>query len=103
MKIIIQTPDIKARETLLNFVTEKVEKLGTLSDQLLEARVTLRLDKSDTRENKICVIKGVIPGNDLFVEKQATSFEEATLKSVETMKRQISDWKAKKSAQTEAQ
>lgn len=95
MKTIIQTPDFKADEKLLTFVNEKLEKLERFSDRILESRVTLKLDKSDDRENKICEIKLVIPGNDLFVTKQAKSFEEATADAVDALKHQIASWKEK--------
>lgn len=93
MKVIIQTPDVNAKQSLLDFVDEKVQKLGQFSERVIDARVTLRTDKSDNRENKICEIRVGIPGNDLFVSKQAASFEEATLDAVDAMKRQINDWK----------
>ena len=66
MKIDIQTPGIKARQELLDLITEKVSKLEHLSDRILEARVLLKTEKSDIRDNKICEIRLVIPGNDLF-------------------------------------
>lgn len=95
MKIVIQTPNVAAGDNLLAFVREKVSKLEGISDRLLETRVFLKVNKSDIRENKVCEIRGVIPGNDLFAERQAASFEEATLKAVEALKRQITDWKKK--------
>lgn len=95
MKVIIQSPDVKAQESLLEFVNKKMEKLDRLSDRLQEARVVLKTDKSDTRENKICEIRMIIPGNDLFTEKQAATFEEAVTKASEALKNQISEWKSK--------
>jgi putative sigma-54 modulation protein len=93
MKVLIQTPNVAAGKSLLDFVREKVEKLGDFSARLLEARVILKLSKSDIRENKICEIRGIISGNDLFVEKKATTFKEASMKAVDAMKRQITDLK----------
>ena len=93
MKIIIQTPDFKAQPELMDYVNEKVEKLGQFSDRILESRVLLKLDRSDTKDNKISEIKLVIPGNDLFASKQGKSFEEATAKAVEALRSQIEDWK----------
>lgn len=95
MKVIIQTPDVKVQESLLEFVDKKMAKLDTFSDRLQEARVILKTDKSDTRENKICEIKMVIPGNDLFTVKQAATFEEAVVKASEALKSQIAEWKSK--------
>ncbi len=94
MKIIIQTPDFKADQKLLDFVTEKVEKLGRFSDDILDANVTLRLDNSDTRENKVCEIRLGIPGNDLYASRQCKTFEEAASKTTDALRSQISSRKA---------
>jgi putative sigma-54 modulation protein len=93
MKINIQSPDFKADQKLIDFVIEKIEKLGKFSDQIHEANVTLKLDKSDSRENKICEIKLAIPGNDLFASKQCKTFEEAASKSSDALRSQIDSWK----------
>jgi putative sigma-54 modulation protein len=99
MRIFIQSPHVLAREQLLNFVKEKVGKLHDISDRLQEAKVLLKLNKSDVRENKICEIRGVISGNDLFAERQAATFEEATLMAVDAIRRQVTDWKDKQDPQ----
>jgi putative sigma-54 modulation protein len=93
MKINIQSPDFKADQKLLDLVTEKVEKLGKFSERILEANVTLKLDHSDTRENKICEIKLSIPGNDLFAGKQCKTFEEAAAKASDALRSQIESLK----------
>lgn len=93
MKINIQTPDFKADQKLLDFVTDKVEKLGKFSDAILDANITLKLDNSDTRENKICEIKLGIPGNDLFASRQCKTFEEAAAKTSDALRSQINTWK----------
>jgi putative sigma-54 modulation protein len=98
MRVIIQTPGVSAREPLLDFVKQKVGKLSDVSELLPEARVLLKTNKSDTRENKICEIRGFIYGSDVFSEKQAASFEEAVLKAVDAIKRQITDLKEKQIA-----
>ena len=93
MKITIQTPDFKARRELTDYVTENVLKLSVLADRSLEVRVVLKLDKSDSKDNKVCELKVVIPGNDLFAEKQSDKFEDAVLKCIEAVKPQIGRWK----------
>ena len=94
MKTIIHSPDFKADQTLLDFVNEKVTKLTRFSESIHDATVTLKLDKSDSRENKICEIKLGIPGNDLFASRQCKTFEEATAKAVDALRSQISTWKS---------
>ena len=93
MKITIQSPDFKADQKLIDFVNEKIEKLGKFSDRIHEANVTLKLDKSDPRDNKICEIRLGIPGNDLFASKQCKTFEEADAKTSDALKSQIDAWK----------
>jgi len=93
MKITIQAPDFKPRETLTSFVEDNVGKLALLSDRIIEGRVYLKLDKSDSRENKVCEIKLVIPGQDLFASKQSSSFEDAVMQAIEAVRPQVERWK----------
>lgn len=94
MKITIQTPGVKARKDLLELVDLKIQKLASMSDRLIEAKVCLKLNKSDTTENKVCEIIVMIPGGELFVRKDAQSFPEAVRKGYESIRRQINDWKS---------
>jgi putative sigma-54 modulation protein len=94
MKINIQSPDFKADQKLIDFVTEKVEKLAKFTDRIHEAYVTLKLDRSDTKENKVCEIKLAIPGNDLFAIKQSKTFEEAAAKTSDALRSQIESVKS---------
>jgi len=93
MKIIIQTPDFKADQKLIDLVNEKIEKLSRFSDQILESHVTMKLDKSDTNDNKIVDVRLAVPGHDLFASRQTKSFEESLAKVIEALKSQIETWK----------
>ena len=93
MKIIIQTPHLTVRQSLINFVRQKVGQLADLSNSLQEARVTLKLNRAEPKDAKTCQILGVIRGNDVFAEKKADSFDEAVIKAVENIKRQLTDRK----------
>ncbi|MFZ6013210.1 MAG: HPF/RaiA family ribosome-associated protein [Bacteroidota bacterium] len=93
MKVIIQTPGFNVRKKLTNSVKANVMKLSVFGDRIHEAHVVLKLDKSDTKDNKICELRLAIPGNDLFAEKQSSTFEDAASKCVEAIKHQISRWK----------
>jgi putative sigma-54 modulation protein len=95
MKIDIQSRDFTAKSDLLAFVTEKVEKLGRFSPDIISGEVCLAIDKSDTNDNKFCEIKLALPGNDLFASSQRKSFEEATAATVEALERQIEKHKTK--------
>lgn len=95
MNILVQAPDLNPRESLRDLVDEKVGKLEQFSDRIIEARVLLKLDSSATRENKVCEIKLVIPGNDLFAKRNAESFEEALSGVVEALRKQLISWRDK--------
>ncbi len=73
----------------------KLQRLEHINDRIIEAKVCLKLDKSSTRENKICEIQMVIPGNDLFVERKSHSFEIAATEAADTVKHQLVKWKEK--------
>jgi putative sigma-54 modulation protein len=89
MNINIQSLDFTARPELDSFVREKVTALSRLKGDIIRGDIALRLDKSDTDENKICEIRLSIPGNDLFAKRNAKSFEEATKMAISALEKQI--------------
>ena len=95
MKIHIQAINCTPRQDLLDLIEEKLNKLEHFSDQILESRVVLRVEKSETRENKVIEVKAMIKGNDLFVKKQCESFEEGIQKVYDVLQREVKDWKEK--------
>jgi putative sigma-54 modulation protein len=98
MKIHVQNVGLTPRQELLDLIDEKLSKLDRYSDRIQEARVTLRVDKAQDRNNKTIEVKLVIPGDDIFVKKTGESFEEALQKVSETLQREVKDWKEKQGA-----
>lgn len=95
MRVKIQSIHFDADQKLINFIENKVGKLNTYSNKIIDAEVFLRLDKSSSQENKIVEIKLLVPGNDLFAKRQCKTFEEATDQSVEALRRQLKKQKEK--------
>ncbi|MEP6750686.1 MAG: HPF/RaiA family ribosome-associated protein [Bacteroidota bacterium] len=95
MKMIIQTPHFTPTVALDNFVKEKVNGLSHLYDRIETANIILRLEKSGSGEDKVFEIRLGIPGNDLFIKKHSTSFEEATTQAVDALYEQIEKMKPK--------
>jgi putative sigma-54 modulation protein len=95
MKIKVQSIHFTADKKLLQFVEEKMDKLFQFYDSIIDTEVYLRLDKSETAENKIAEIKLNTPGKTLFAKEQSKTFEEATDVAVEAMLRQITKHKEK--------
>lgn len=95
MKIRVQSIHFTADVKLLDFIQKKADKLDQFYDQIIGGDVYLRLDNSENEENKITEIKLMIPGNDLFAKEQCKSFEEATDRAIESLRRQIDKHKEK--------
>ena len=95
MNIKIKTLGFTAKQKLTDFVNEKVKKFSYLYDKIISSEVCFSIDKSDTKENKLCDLRLVIPGNDLMASAQCKTFEEATAQAVEALERQIEKRKTK--------
>lgn len=91
----IQSLGFDATKTLQKLINHRLEKIGQMSDRILDAKVILKIDKSDVDENKVCEIRLVIPGNDLFAKKKAASFEQALDNVIHALEKQVHDWKSK--------
>lgn len=93
----IKTTNFDADSKLKDFVNNKVNKLDKYFDGIIRAEVTLNFDKSKKKftENKEAKIKIEIPGNDLFADKEATSFEEAVDCVVDALEKQIKKYKSR--------
>jgi putative sigma-54 modulation protein len=77
-------------------VNKKVSKLDTFFEGIINAEVTLKLDKPETINNKISELKISIPSNgNLFAKKQADTFEEATDLAIDAIRRQLDKFKEK--------
>lgn len=96
MKVVLNAVKFTPDEKLQNFVNDKVGKIERLLPEALQADVSLKVDKPETNNNKISEIRLVVRGKDLFVTKQADSFEEAVMLSIDALKTQIDKFKEKK-------
>ncbi len=95
MTINIQSLHFDADKKLIDFVNERVNKLNTYYDGLINSEIILRIDKSDNSENKIAEIKILGRGHEFFAKKQCATFEEATDLVCEALKSQIKKHKEK--------
>lgn len=95
MDININSIHFSADKKLKQLITTKVNKLTTFHDGLVNAEVNLKVDKSDTRENKIAEVKVFIKGVDLFAKKQSKTFEEAVDECLDAVRRQLLKHKEK--------
>jgi putative sigma-54 modulation protein len=84
-----------ADKKLVEFIHERVDKLASHFDKIIDGEVILKVENSNDAENKVAEIKLLIPGSDIFAKKQCKSFEEATDTAVEALRRQLKKHKEK--------
>lgn len=95
MNVKIQSIKFDADKKLIDFINNKLGKLQKFYDAIIGAEVFLKLENTQEEENKIVEVKLLIPGNDLFVQRQAKKFEEGIDDCVEVLKRQVTRHKEK--------
>ena len=93
MNTTINSVKFRADEKLEKFINDKVAKLDRMIDNATKCEVTLKVDKPESDNNKIAEIRIFVPGKDLFVTKQADTFEEAVADGIDSLKVQIEKYK----------
>jgi len=81
---------------LLDYIKKRANKLDTFYDRIIDGEVFMRVEKNDHNQNKSVELKVNIPGEQLFAQEQSRTFEAATDLAVESLKRQLKKYKAKK-------
>ena len=90
MNVQVQSIHFDADTKLISFIQDKLGKLTTFHDRIINAEVFLRLDKDTAkRENKVVEVRMGVPGRDLFSQRRSKSFEEAIDQAAEAIRRQM--------------
>ena len=95
MKVNIQSVHFDADKKLIAFIENKINKLQARFEEIVSCEVILKLDKSNSAENKIAEIKLHIKGTDLFAKKNSSNFEEAIEHALDALKHQLDKQKEK--------
>ena len=95
MNIKINSVHFKSDKKLDDFIREKLRKMPPLFDGIIGSEVILKLENTETRDNKLVEIRLIIPGYDLFAKKQSKTFEEAADQAIEALRKQLVKHKEK--------
>lgn len=95
MKVQVQSVNFKADRSLIEFVEKKINTLDKFHDKIVSSEVYLKVQQTSEKENKNIEAKINIPGNDIIVKRQAKTFEEGVLLTVDALKRQLRKSKEK--------
>lgn len=99
MEISIQSLHFDASKQLVEFINKKVAKLDQYVEKPVAAQVTLRVVKSEDRDNKEASLKVLLPEGELFASKQTDTFEESVALVVDAIIKQIGRYKEKKATE----
>ena len=89
MTIEIHSPNLQVSEKTIKAIEKKVLTLSHLGEKVSRAEVYMTEDPALPLENKVCKIKLTIYGDDLFVHKNADSFEKAAFSAIKVLKRSL--------------
>ena len=89
MNVVIHPVHFDASAKLVDFITNKLSKLETFFDRIIEAEVFLKMETKQNIKDKIVEVKLHVPGKTLFVAKTSKTFEESTDLAVHTIAGQL--------------
>ncbi len=95
MKLQMHSVHFDVDQKLTDFIQKRADKLETFYSGIIDGEVILKIGPDDRHENKTVEMKVNIPGDQLFAEKKAGSFEAATDEAVEALRRQLKKFKEK--------
>ena len=95
MELQIQSVHFDADVKLLEFIEKRIAKLETFFDRIVTVDVILRVEATDSTDNKFVEIKVSVPGSILIAKETAKSFEEATDEVADSLRRQLIKHKEK--------
>ncbi len=95
MRVYTESIQFKADSKLLDFIERKMQKVGNLFDQIIEARVVLKLENSGQVKDKIAEVHLSVPGDTLLVRETTKTFEASIDSAVDSLKRRLIKYKEK--------
>ncbi len=103
MNVQIQTVHFDADTKLTDRISQKMEKLRTFHDRIVDAEVYLILDNvAHTLKDKIAEIKVRVPRHSFFVKHQSKTFEESFDFAFDSLVSQIKRHKERRAAMVTA-
>ncbi|GLR19436.1 ribosome hibernation-promoting factor, HPF/YfiA family [Portibacter lacus] len=95
MNIQFQSIHFTADDKLKNYITSKIEKLLKFNDNILDAKVIMKLENSGQIKDKIVEVIIRIPKETFISVEDSKTFEASCDQAVDSLKRQIKRHKEK--------
>ena len=98
MKLQMHSINFDANEQLSSFIQQRVNKLETFYDRIIDGEVFMKDNGSQVgTDNKELEIRLFVPGSTLFSQENASTFEAAADAAIDAMRRQLKRHKEKQS------
>jgi putative sigma-54 modulation protein len=97
MQIFFQYTNFKADRKLLDLITQKLNKLETFYDRIIDATVYLKVENADDNENKCMEVKMNVSHQVLFTQFKDVTFENCLDRTIDALKIQLVKYKEKMS------
>ena len=94
MRLQVHSIHFNADRKLIDFIQQRVDKLQTFYDRMVDGEVFLRINNEGI-ENKTVEIKVSVPGRKLFAKEQARSFEAAADLAIAALRNQLKKFKTR--------
>ena len=88
MIVNIQAPK-NVSDQIFILIREKMQKLDTFFDGVVNAEVFLKEEKKNPENGSIVKIKLSIPGPDIFAEDRSDTYEKAFAKAISDIRKQL--------------
>ncbi len=98
MDIQFHYTNFKADKKLLDLLTTKINKLKHFYDKIIDVNIFLKVENSDTKDNKHLIIKMNVAHHTIVSEEVNKTFENAIDLAEESLKIQLIKYKEKLSS-----
>ena len=94
MTINVQYVKMLNSETMTDYVSKKLNKLGEKYQWVINANVFFKLENNSTVNKKICEIELSLPGPKIFASSKEKNFELAAKNTLSDLTKQLKKRKA---------
>ncbi|MCS4238816.1 putative sigma-54 modulation protein [Myroides gitamensis] len=98
MKVNIQAVNFNVDRKLVDFINERMLKVGKFYDKVISVDVFLKVENTNEKENKTVEVKLLVPGDDIVAKKTCKTFEEGVDSGADAIERMVVKYKEKMKA-----
>ncbi|MCB9080326.1 MAG: ribosome-associated translation inhibitor RaiA [Lewinellaceae bacterium] len=95
MKVYTEAIQFRADAKLITFIEQRMQKMDQFFDQILQAKVVLKLENSGQVKDKITEVRLHVPGDTLIAKGNRKTFEASLNDAVDSLQRQLTRYKEK--------